>query len=97
MAHPDLLGDRAAAATGAAVATDSELPELVPFTPTFKADRPFLYLIRDNEWIAPGDVFVTNDPYRGGSHLPDITVVTPCFSKNDELVFWVASRAHHAE
>ena len=59
------------------------------------------YLIQDNEVISPGDVFVTNDPYRGGSHLPDITVVTPCFVTADngssELTFWVASRAHHAE
>jgi 5-oxoprolinase (ATP-hydrolysing) len=43
-----------------------------------------------------GDVFVTNDPYGGGSHLPDITVVTPVFY-GDEIRFFVASRAHHAD
>jgi 5-oxoprolinase (ATP-hydrolysing) len=43
-----------------------------------------------------GDVFVTNDPYRGGSHLPDVTVVTPVYERG-ELVFFTASRAHHAE
>jgi 5-oxoprolinase (ATP-hydrolysing) len=48
--------------------------------------------------IAPGDVFVTNDPYRGGSHLPDVTVVTPVHdSHTGELLFATASRAHHAE
>lgn len=56
-------------------------------------------LIEDNPRLAPGDVLVTNDPYRGGSHLPDITVATPVFpSKGGHSpVFWVASRAHHAE
>ncbi|HZN35826.1 MAG TPA: hydantoinase B/oxoprolinase family protein, partial [Pirellulaceae bacterium] len=49
----------------------------------------------DNPNMRPGDVFVTNDPYRGGSHLPDVTVVTPVF--DDALRFFVASRAHHAE
>ena len=63
--------------------------------------------------MVPGDCFVTNDPYRGGSHLPDVTVVTPGFvediggvrgveGKNDRVgeskpAFFVASRAHHAE
>ncbi|HWB82188.1 MAG TPA: hydantoinase B/oxoprolinase family protein [Nannocystaceae bacterium] len=45
---------------------------------------------------APGDVFATNDPSAGGSHLPDITVVTPVFT-GDALRFWVASRGHHAD
>ncbi len=48
--------------------------------------------------IAPGDVFVTNDPYRGGSHLPDVTVVTPVHDpRTGALLFATASRAHHAE
>ncbi len=50
-----------------------------------------------NPDVRPGDAFVTNDPYAGGSHLPDVTVVTPVFGAADELLFWVASRAHHAE
>ena len=37
-------------------------------------------IIADNPDMGPGDVFVTNDPYRGGSHLPDITVITPVYS-----------------
>ncbi|MCA9200189.1 MAG: hydantoinase B/oxoprolinase family protein, partial [Planctomycetales bacterium] len=48
--------------------------------------------------IQPGDVFITNDPYHGGSHLPDVTVVTPVHDDaSDELLFFTASRAHHAE
>ena len=55
-------------------------------------------VIADNPNMAAGDVFVTNDPYRGGSHLPDVTVVTPVFdATGTELLFHVASRAHHAE
>jgi 5-oxoprolinase (ATP-hydrolysing) len=46
---------------------------------------------------AAGDVFVTNDPAMGGSHLPDITVVTPVHEPNGRVVFYVASRGHHAD
>jgi len=45
----------------------------------------------------PGDVFVTNDPAAGGSHLPDITVVTPVHDDRGTLRFVVASRGHHAD
>ena len=56
------------------------------------------WVIADNPELQPGDVFATNDPYRGGSHLPDITVITPVFSPTDNrLIFFVANRAHHAE
>jgi 5-oxoprolinase (ATP-hydrolysing) len=48
--------------------------------------------------LAPGDVLVTNDPYRGGSHLPDVTVVTPVFVLGrPEPAFFVGSRGHHAD
>jgi len=47
--------------------------------------------------MRPGDVFVTNDPYHGGSHLPDITVVTPVFDPGGRRIFFVASRGHHAD
>lgn len=46
--------------------------------------------------LSEGDVLVTNHPCAGGSHLPDITVITPVFD-NGKLVFFVASRGHHAE
>ncbi len=46
----------------------------------------------------PGDAYVLNAPYNGGTHLPDITVVTPVFDAAGEtLLFWTASRGHHAD
>lgn len=55
-------------------------------------------ILADNPEMRPGDVFVTNDPYRGGSHLPDITVVTPVHDPaTNDLLFFTAGRAHHAE
>lgn len=55
-------------------------------------------VIGDNPSMQPGDVYVTNDPYRGGSHLPDVTVVTPVHDEQTgALTFFTASRAHHAE
>ena len=46
----------------------------------------------------PGDVYAVNDPYHGGTHLPDITVITPVFDASGHaLLFFVASRGHHAE
>ncbi|WP_293353532.1 MULTISPECIES: hydantoinase B/oxoprolinase family protein [unclassified Microcoleus] len=48
--------------------------------------------------IKPGDVYVSNNPYNGGTHLPDITVITPVFDKSSLLpLFYVASRGHHAD
>jgi 5-oxoprolinase (ATP-hydrolysing) len=54
-------------------------------------------VLADNSDLSPGNVVLTNDPYRGGSHLPDLTVVTPVFGEDGTLRFVVASRAHHAE
>src|ERR671927_1419485 len=50
-------------------------------------------LAEDHE---PGDAWILNDPYRGGTHLPDITVISPVFA-DDEHVGFAASRAHHAD
>jgi len=48
--------------------------------------------------IQPGDVYVSNNPYNGGTHLPDITVITPVFDRDSSLpLFYVASRGHHAD
>ncbi len=47
--------------------------------------------------LMPGDVVISNDPYHGGSHLPDVTVVTPVHDSSGKLRFFTASRAHHAE
>jgi len=55
-------------------------------------------VIRRNPHIRRGDVYVLNDPYHGGTHLPDVTVVTPVFGDTgDEIWFYVAARGHHAE
>jgi 5-oxoprolinase (ATP-hydrolysing) len=61
-------------------------------------DRSVESVIRNNPVIHPGDVFVINAPYNGGTHLPDITVCTPVFDEGGKSVlFWVASRGHHAD
>jgi N-methylhydantoinase B len=46
---------------------------------------------------APGRAWILNDPYAGGTHLPDITVILPVFAENSELIAFAASRAHHAD
>ena len=61
-------------------------------------DRSVEAVIRGNADIRPGDVFAINAPYNGGTHLPDITVCTPVFDDaGREVLFWVASRGHHAD
>lgn len=52
--------------------------------------------IRRRPDLKPGDVLMANHPAAGGSHLPDITVMTPVFRDN-QIIFWVASRGHHAD
>jgi 5-oxoprolinase (ATP-hydrolysing) len=48
--------------------------------------------------IKPGDVYLLNNPYEGGTHLPDVTVITPVFdSKQQQILFYVASRGHQAD
>ena len=48
--------------------------------------------------IRPGDVFMMNNPFNGGTHLPDVTVITPVFDKDGEkIIYTVASRGHHAD
>ncbi|QAY78353.1 hydantoinase B/oxoprolinase family protein [Sphingosinicella sp. BN140058] len=53
---------------------------------------------RDGRGMKPGDVYVLNAPYRGGTHLPDITVIMPVFVDDDPAPAWyVAARGHHAD
>jgi 5-oxoprolinase (ATP-hydrolysing) len=59
-------------------------------------------VIQRNPQMRPGDVYVLNDPYHGGTHLPDVTVVTPVYLDADPAAtaqpsFYVASRGHHAD
>ncbi|MGH6976954.1 MAG: hydantoinase B/oxoprolinase family protein, partial [Stellaceae bacterium] len=56
----------------------------------------------DGRGMKPGDVYVLNAPYNGGTHLPDVTVITPVFAEEDgagagSVLFYVASRGHHAD
>ncbi len=62
-------------------------------------DRSVETIIKLNEGdIHPGDVFALNAPYNGGTHLPDITVVTPVFDDaGKNILFYSASRGHHAD
>ena len=64
-------------------------------------------IARNDKRMAPGDVYVLNDPYHGGTHLPDVTVVTPVFmpvagddghaQSAQRILFYVGSRGHHAD
>jgi len=48
--------------------------------------------------MVPGDAYVINDPYHGGTHLPDVTVITPVFDRaGRDVLFYVGSRGHHAD
>jgi 5-oxoprolinase (ATP-hydrolysing) len=62
-------------------------------------DRSVETVQRENRGkLKPGDVYALNAPYNGGTHLPDITVCTPVFDQaGKEILFWVASRGHHAD
>ncbi|MEG5058107.1 hydantoinase B/oxoprolinase family protein [Microcoleus sp. A2-C5] len=55
-------------------------------------------ILAQSHTIKPGDVYVSNNPYNGGTHLPDITAITPVFDNSSSLpLFYVASRGHHAD
>ena len=85
----------------AVFAHDGSLVANAPHMPVHlgSMDRAVETIIRENKGkIAPGDVYVINAPYNGGTHLPDITVCTPVFDdKKKHILFWVASRGHHAD
>src|SRR5215813_12673840 len=85
----------------AVFAADSTLVANAPHMPVHlgSMDRAVETIIRENRGrIAPGDVYAINAPYNGGTHLPDITVCTSVFDgAGRELLFWVASRGHHAD
>jgi len=119
----------------AVFAADGALIANAPHMPVHlgSMDRSVMAVIEQNPDIHPGDVFVLNAPYNGGTHLPDITVVTPVFDvvdtnspghpraaadtdktwmagtspamtendktkgKSGDILFWIASRGHHAD
>ncbi len=56
-------------------------------------------IVRSNQGkMEPGNVYMMNNPYNGGTHLPDVTVITPVFdARGKEILFYVGSRGHHAD
>ena len=84
----------------AVFAADGALIANAPHMPVHlgSMDRSVETVIRENPEMHPGDVFMLNAPYNGGTHLPDITVVTPVFDNAaKDILFYVASRGHHAD
>ncbi|WEK49862.1 MAG: hydantoinase B/oxoprolinase family protein [Candidatus Kaistia colombiensis] len=81
-------------ATGALVANAPHMPVHLG-----SMDRSVETIIELNRGrMRPGDVFALNAPYNGGTHLPDITVVSPVFDDaGNKILFFVASRGHHAD
>lgn len=80
------------AADGELVAQAEHIPVHVGALPS--AVRAVLEMFGDN--IHAGDVFLLNDPYHGGSHLPDLTAFVPVFVA-DKLAFWTVNRAHQSD
>jgi 5-oxoprolinase (ATP-hydrolysing) len=80
-------------ATGALVANAPHLPVHLG-----SMDRSVETIIRERgAEMRPGDSYMLNAPYNGGTHLPDITVVTPVFDDGAKVLFYVASRGHHED
>ena len=78
---------------------DGGLVANAPHVPVHLGSMQFAVRYQHNFWkdrIRDGDVLVSNHPSCGGTHLPDITVITPVFD-GEEIVFYVASRGHHAD
>ena len=74
-----------------------------PFIPVHLGSMSFAVKFQLEKWkddLHPGDVFLANSPIAGGSHLPDLTVITPIFDPtpgSHEIIFFTASRAHHSD
>ena len=79
---------------------DGDLVANAPHVPVHlgSMDASVKTIIESGIAIEPGDAFVHNNPHKGGSHLPDVTVVSPVFDdQGGEVLFYVASRAHHED
>ena len=85
----------------AVFSADGSLVANAPHMPVHlgSMDRAVETIIRENKGkIRPGDSYLINAPYNGGTHIPDLTVCTPIFDKaKRKILFWVASRGHHAD
>ncbi|EAU86711.2 cytoplasmic protein [Coprinopsis cinerea okayama7 len=82
-------------------APDGDLVANAPFIPIHLGSMSFAvkYQMKlHGETLKEGDVLMTNSPHAGGSHLPDITIITPVFdTETKEIIFFTASRGHHAD
>ena len=77
--------------------TDGEMIAQAAHIPVHLGSMSFaVRAVMDDTETAPGDVFILNDPYKGGTHLPDVTCIAPVFI-GGKLEFYVAARAHHAD
>ena len=78
---------------------EGDLVANAPHVPAMIGSMAFAVKSQIHEWrgkLRSGDVLLSNSPEYGGVHLPDMTVITPVFD-GDEIVFWAASRGHHAD
>ncbi|KAK0642822.1 Uncharacterized protein DIS24_g8686 [Lasiodiplodia hormozganensis] len=78
---------------------DGKLVANAPHIPVHLGSMQFAIQYQHSIWegkLQPGDVLLTNHPECGGTHLPDLTVVTPVFASG-QLIFYVASRGHHTD
>lgn len=73
-----------------------------PHIPLHLGSMQYAVMAQHKHWfgkLKPGDVLLTNHPQWGGTHLPDLTVVSPIFGPDDptNVLFYVASRGHHTD
>ncbi|KAF8823396.1 hypothetical protein HHX47_DHR10000241 [Lentinula edodes] len=82
-------------------APDGDLVANAPFIPIHLGSMSFAVKYQKKLYgkdLKEGDVLMTNSPHAGGSHLPDITIITPVFDSNSkEIIFFTASRGHHTD
>ncbi|KAF4538168.1 uncharacterized protein LTHEOB_10938 [Lasiodiplodia theobromae] len=79
---------------------EGDLVANAPHIPIHLGSMQFAIKYQHRLWhgkLEPGDVLLTNHPEAGGTHLPDLTVVTPVFTNDGQLAFYVASRGHHTD
>ncbi|KAJ3950419.1 uncharacterized protein N0V96_001564 [Colletotrichum fioriniae] len=80
---------------------DGGLVANAPHVPAMIGSMAFAVKWQIDHWgdnLKPGDVILSNAPVCGGTHLPDLTVITPVFNaEGSKIIFWTASRGHHAD
>ena len=95
-AHSANIKERRDAST-ALFDADGEMIMQAEHIPVHLGSMPAAVAAVVGERHSPGVSWILNDPYAGGTHLPDITVITPVFAEPQRLIGFAASRAHHAD